>query len=294
MPELPEVETLRLSLLPRVKGRVIESVRKYRADLRFPLPKNMAGRLAGARIADIGRKGKYLLFHIAGGDVLLVHLGMSGNLRLFRAGAKAPIPAHTHVIFTLEGVGRLLYVDPRRFGFMELFAARNIARNRHLAVLGRDPLCDGLDVEFFARGLRGSRRAIKNALMDQSFIAGLGNIYCCEALFRAGISPLAEAGVLVGGNVGRRRLLALSAAIEATLRDALRAGGSSIRDYIDAEGESGHFQHEFQVYDRAGEACPRAGCKGVIRRIMQAGRSSFHCPRCQRLGGASARPSAKR
>ena len=283
MPELPEVETLRRSLLPSLKGRIIVSVRKHRTNLRFPLPRNLTRRLAGTRITDIARKGKYLLFHTECGDVLLVHLGMSGNLRLRRANSNAPIPPHTHVFFALERGESLLYVDPRRFGFMDLFAAKNITRNPHLAGLGRDPLCDGLDAEFLSQRLQGSRRAIKNALMDQGLIAGLGNIYCCEALFRAGISPLAEASSLASGNArSRRRLLSLLEAIDATLQDALRAGGSSIRDYLDAEGESGHFQHDFQVYDRAGEGCPRTGCKGVIRRILQANRSSFHCPRCQR------------
>ena len=283
MPELPEVETLRRSLVAGLKGKTIAAVQKLRPDLRFPLPKNLSRRLTGTRITDIARTGKYLLFHTGRDDILLVHLGMSGTLRLRRANANAPLPAHTHVVFTLQGGASLTYADPRRFGFMQLFAAKHASRNPHLAKLGPDPLSQPLDAGFLCRRLGNSRRPIKNALMDQSLIAGLGNIYCCEALFRAGISPLCQSAALVGKrNQPRLRLHRLLQAIDATLHDALRAGGSSISDWLDADGETGYFQHIFQVYDRAGEPCPRRGCNGTIRRILQSNRSSFYCPRCQR------------
>lgn len=291
MPELPEVETLRRSLLPHARGRRIVAVETRRRDLRFPLPRALSRRLAGARIEEMSRKGKYLLFHLSRGRTqeearLLVHLGMSGNLRLRPPAANAsppPLPPHAHVIFSLEGGTDMVYTDARRFGFMDLFAAADIARNRYLMRLGPDPLTDGLDAEILRPPLSARKSPIKNALMDQNLIAGLGNIYCCEALFRAGIAPTRVASSLGGRRASQReRLQRLLDAVSATLRDALEAGGSSIRDYRDAYGESGYFQHRFQVYGRAGEPCIKPDCGGTVRRIVQANRATFFCPRCQK------------
>ena len=282
MPELPEVEILRRSLLPHVEGRKIESMETRRRELRFPLPKELAKRLGGARIKGIDRKGKYLLFNTDRNDVLLTHLGMSGTMRMLRPGANIE-PPHSHVFFVFEDGARLVYADPRRFGFMDLFPLERIDENPYLSKLGRDPLRDDIDADFLQSRLLGSRRSIKNALMDQRLIAGLGNIYCCEALFRSGISPRRLSCDVAGKrSKPSERVGRLLDAIGATLQDALDAGGSSIRDYLDAEGESGYFQHAFRVYDRLGDSCPRRGCNGVIRRIVQSGRSSFYCPRCQR------------
>lgn len=281
MPELPEVEILRRSLLPHVKGRRVESLETRRKDLRFPLPKSLAKRLRGACITGINRKGKYLLFGTDRDDILLTHLGMSGTMQLLRAGANIE-PPHSHVFFVFEDGARLVYADPRRFGFMDLFPLKQIDKNPYLSKLGRDPLCDNIDADFLQSQLQGSRRPIKNALMDQRLIAGLGNIYCCEALFRSGISPRRLSCDVAGKRSKPSvRVVRLLDAIGATLQDALDAGGSSIRDYLDAEGETGYFQHAFQVYDRLGDSCLRHGCSGVIRRIVQSNRSSFYCPRCQ-------------
>ena len=291
MPELPEVETLRRSLLPHARGRRIVAVETRRRDLRFPLPRALSRRLADARIEEMSRRGKYLLFHLSHGKTqreacLLVHLGMSGNLRLRPPAAKVsppPLPPHAHVVFSLEGGADMVYTDARRFGFMDLFAAADVDRNRHLMRLGPDPLTDGLDAEVLRPLLSARKSPIKNTLMDQSLIAGLGNIYCCEALFRADISPKRVAASLGGGRASQReRLQRLLDAVSATLADALEAGGSSIRDYRDAYGESGYFQHRFQVYGRAGEPCLKRDCGGTVRRIVQANRATFFCPRCQK------------
>ena len=282
MPELPEVEILRRSLLPHVGGRKVVSVETRRKDLRFPLPKGMSRRLGGARIEGIDRKGKYLLFCTDRNDVLLTHLGMSGTMQMLRPGTNIELP-HSHVFFVFENGARLVYADPRRFGFMDLFSVKHIDKNPYLSKLGRDPLRDDIDANFLQSRLRGSRRPIKNAMMDQGLIAGLGNIYCCEALFRSKISPRRLSCDVAGKHSKPpKRISRLLDAIGETLQDALDAGGSSIRDYLDAEGESGYFQHAFQVYDRIDESCVRRGCNGIIRRIVQAGRSSFYCPKCQK------------
>ena len=282
MPELPEVEILRRSLLPHVGGRKVVSVETRRKDLRFPLPKGLSRRLEGARVEGIDRKGKYLLFCTDRDDVLLTHLGMSGTMQMLRPGTNIELP-HSHVFFVFEDGARLVYADPRRFGFMDLFPVKHIDKNPYLSKLGRDPLRDNIDADFLQSRLRGSRRPIKNALMDQGLIAGLGNIYCCEALFRSKISPRRFSCDVAGKHSKPpKRISRLLDAIGETLQDALDAGGSSIRDYLDAEGESGYFQHAFQVYDRIDEYCVRRGCNGIIRRIVQAGRSSFYCPQCQK------------
>ena len=282
MPELPEVEILRRSLLPHVGGQKVVSVETRRKDLRFPLPKGMSRRLEGARIEGIDRKGKYLLFCTDRNDVLLTHLGMSGTMQMLRPGTNIELP-HSHVFFVFEDGARLVYADPRRFGFMDLFPVKHIDKNPYLSKLGRDPLRDNIDADFLQSRLRGSRRPIKNALMDQGLIAGLGNIYCCEALFRSKISPRRLSCDVAGKHSKPpKRISRLLDAIGETLQDALDAGGSSIRDYLDAEGESGYFQHAFQVYDRIDESCVRRECNGIIRRIVQAGRSSFYCPKCQK------------
>lgn len=283
MPELPEVETLRRALFAPLVNNTITSVRTSRRDLRFPLPDNFSRRLTGARITDLSRKGKYLLLLTDRDEVLLVHLGMSGNLLLYRPGINFATVRHTHVVFTLEDGAGMVYVDPRRFGFMDLFSRNDTKKNPYLSRLGMDPLTDELDLEFLRIRFRGSRRPLKNALMDQGIFAGLGNIYCCESLFRARLSPHRQVKTLIGKRTHPTRLLRrLLEAIDTTIEDALEAGGSSIRDYLNADGETGYFQHRFKVYGRAGESCPNAGCKGIIRRTTHANRSTFHCPRCQR------------
>lgn len=295
MPELPEVETVRRGLQPTMEGARIVSVEARRPDLRFPLPSDFAGRLAGRRIVSLGRRAKYLTVETEGGPLLICHLGMSGSFRIEDGdGASTPgdfhverskAAAHDHVIFNLAsphgGKSKVVYNDPRRFGFM-LFADE---RNEHpmLAGLGVEPTGNALDGKLLADMLRGRRTPLKAALLDQTLIAGLGNIYVSEALWRAGLSPRRLAGTIVpaGGGSGKRTER-LAAAVRSVIADAIEAGGSSLRDYVHADGSLGYFQHSFAVYDREGEPCRKPGCTGVVARIVQSGRSTFHCPACQR------------
>jgi len=286
MPELPEVETVRRGLAPYVTGARIEAVALNRADLRFAFPERFAARLTGQTILSVDRRAKYLLFGLSGGDTWLAHLGMTGSFavgdaRIVPASLKAdaaPGDKHRHLVASLahpeHGALTLSYSDPRRFGFMGLFSPGE--PNPHLEALGPEPLGNGLDAPSLHAVLRTKRTPIKSALLDQRVIAGLGNIYVCEALFRAAIAPTRLASA-----VTLPETEALVRAIRDVLAEAIAAGGSTLRDFRNAEGTPGYFQHTFLVYDREGEPCPRPGCTGTIARIVQSGRSSFYCPVCQ-------------
>jgi formamidopyrimidine-DNA glycosylase len=295
MPELPEVETVRRGLQPAMEGARIVSVETRRPDLRFPFPPDFARRLSGKRIVSLGRRAKYLTAEIEGGPLLICHLGMSGSFRIeadddattsgdfYHERSKAA--SHDHVVFHLASPrgkkSKVVFNDPRRFGFM-LFADEN---NEHpmLADLGIEPTGNALDGRLLADLMRGKKTPLKAALLDQTLIAGLGNIYVSEALWRAGLSPRREAGTIASAN-GKvsQRAERLASAIRSVIADAIEAGGSSLRDYVHADGSLGNFQHRFSVYDREGEPCRKPGCKGTIARIVQSGRSTFYCPICQR------------
>lgn len=275
MPELPEVETVRNGLAPRLVGRRISNVILRRPDLRFPLPVDFAERLTGRQITDVGRRAKYLLITCDDGTVLLSHLGMSGR---YSFTPTVPPGRHDHVQIALSDGTQLVYTDPRRFGFMDLIDnATNFDNNRYLAGLGIEPLGNALSGRYLSQMMKGRKTPIKSALLDQRIIAGIGNIYACEALFWAGLSPRRSAHTIAGKRADR-----LATAIRAVLAEAIAAGGSSLKDFAGADGALGYFQHGFQVYDRAGEDCVNDGCSAQIGRITQAGRSSFYCPACQR------------
>jgi formamidopyrimidine-DNA glycosylase len=280
MPELPEVETVRRGLEPLMTGRRLEAVTVRRRDLRRPIPADFEDRVRGRRIEKIGRRAKYLLLDLAGGDGVIAHLGMSGRMLVFPDGAPAP-GKHDHVIFEIEGGATVVFNDPRRFGQMGLIAPGRPDDHPLLAGLGPEPLGNRFSPAFLTEKLAGRTGPIKTALMDQSVVAGLGNIYACEALFRAGISPKRRAG-----GIGPARVDRLVRAIRETLQDAIAAGGSSLRDHRRPDGELGYFQHRFAVYDREGAACPGCDCDvtktGGVRRTLQAGRSTFYCRRRQR------------
>ena len=285
MPELPEVETVRRGLAPVMEGRRILAVEARRPDLRFPLPERFAERLTGTRIGRLGRRAKYLLIGLGSGETLIAHLGMSGRF-VAEPNAGAPgrfaheharLEAHDHVVFTLEDGARVTYNDPRRFGFMDLAPTDALDAHAFFARLGPEPLSNAFNGPALAAALKGKRTPIKAALLDQHVVAGLGNIYVCEALHRAGISPRR-----VAASVSAARIETLAAAVKAVLEDAIAAGGSSLKDFAHADGALGYFQHAFDVYDREGEACRRPGCGGRVSRYVQSGRSTFACTRCQR------------
>lgn len=280
MPELPEVETVCRGLAARLAGGRLVRVVQRRPDLRFPLPDRLAARLTGRRVEAVGRRGKYILVHLDDAEVLIVHLGMSG--RLVIAPAPAPAPgAHDHIVLETEDGAVVTFNDARRFGMMDLVAAGDLERHKALATLGPEPLNAEFNAGYLAAGLAGRITPIKAALLDQRLVAGLGNIYVCEALFRAGLSPRRLAANVAGRRAGR-----LVEAVKAVLEEAIAAGGSSLRDYVQASGELGYFQHAWRVYDREGQACRGCRCDlartGGVRRIVQSGRSSFFCPVRQR------------
>lgn len=259
-------------------GRTFAEVVQRRPNLRIPFPPDFVAALTGARVEAIERVAKYLLFHFDRGPVLVAHLGMSGRMTIVLPGADLPeATAHDHVEFGLDDGGRIIFTDPRRFGLMTFADADNPMSHPLLAKIGPDPLSNGFHADYLRDRLKGRKTLMKAALLDQTLVGGLGNIYVCEALFRAGISPKRQAG-----SVSAARLERLTPAIKQVLRDAIASGGSTLRDYVQADGTLGYFQHTFQVYDRQGQACWRDGCPGTIRRIVQAGRSSFYCPKCQR------------
>lgn len=281
MPELPEVETVMRGMAARLSGRVVTRVELRRGDLRWTLPAGLAARMEGARVVGFRRRGKYILMRLAGGDSVLWHLGMSGRIVLGRVGGNAAPAAHEHLVLETEDGTRLGFVDPRRFGSVDLVATAAEDRHRLLAGLGPEPLEAGFSASVLAAGLAGRRSAVKPVLLDQSVVAGLGNIYVCEALFRARISPFRRAGTVTGARAER-----LVAAIRAVLTEAIAAGGSSLRDYVQPSGELGYFQASWRVYGREGMACggecPGAAACGGIRRATQGGRGTFWCGRVQR------------
>ncbi|MCT7374527.1 bifunctional DNA-formamidopyrimidine glycosylase/DNA-(apurinic or apyrimidinic site) lyase [Chelativorans salis] len=297
MPELPEVETVRRGLQPAMEGARVLTVEQRRPDLRFPFPAGFAGRLKDRTVTALGRRAKYLLMHLEDDSVLICHLGMSGSFRV-EAGEDEALPGafhhtrskdgkHDHVIFHLSGETgpplRVIYNDPRRFGFMLLTKAEDLDAHPLLAGLGVEPTGNALDGRLLARLLAGRRAPLKAALMDQRVVAGLGNIYACEALWRAKLSPRRTAATLAARDGGETaRSARLAEAIRTVIADAIAAGGSSLRDYMQTDGTLGYFQHTFSVYDREGVPCRTAGCEGTVQRIVQGGRSTFYCPACQR------------
>ena len=276
MPELPEVETVVRGLKPHLEGRILAAVTARRADIRTPIPPDFVQRATGARVLGVRRRAKWILAELDRGATLLVHLGMSGRLVLHRGAPGVPGP-HDHVEFRTDDGTTLRFTDPRRFGVVDLVDSASLAADRRFSGLGPEPLDPGFDAAALERALDGSRAPLKAALLDQRNVAGLGNIYVCEALFRCGLSPKRRAGT-----VRDDKAAALCAAIKATLGDAIRAGGSSARDYVQASGELGWFQHQWAVYDREGSPCPGCDCGKGVKRIVQAGRSTFYCPRRQR------------
>src|SRR5688572_912779 len=295
MPELPEVETVRRGLVRAMQGRRFAAVRLNRADLRFPLPNGFADRLSGQRIEAIGRRAKYLVVALSGGESLIMHLGLSGRFTVVHQGGKARSLGemygeaaggagglHDHVVFVLDDGTRIVYTDPRRFGMMDLCPTGEVSSHRLTRRLGVEPLGKELSARRLAVAMAARKAPLKSLLVDQRLIAGLGNIYACEALFRAGLSPKRPAGTLARNGRPDPRLAKLVQAIRAVLNDAIEAGGSTLRDFTRADGSSGAYQHRFSVYDREGQPCRRRGCTGKIKRIVQSGRSTFYCPQCQR------------
>lgn len=280
MPELPEVETVRRGLAPHLEGHVIARAEARRPDLRWRLPPDLVQMLTGARVLTLRRRSKYLLADLEGRGTLLMHLGMSGRLLVEGAGTAAfhrdpaILPRHDHVVLETDAGTTITFNDARRFGMVDLI--REGGDHPLLAHLGPEPLDAGFDADYLTARLKGRRVPIKQALLDQRIVAGLGNIYVSEALHRAGIDPRRAAGSLGGSAVA-----ALIGHIRDVLHDAIAAGGSSLRDHRQATGELGYFQHSFRVYGRAEQPCPTPGCGGTIARIVQSGRSSYFCPACQ-------------
>jgi formamidopyrimidine-DNA glycosylase len=275
MPELPEVETVRRGLALRMSGRRIVRAELRRPDLRRPFPPDLADRLDGARIGELSRRGKYILIELDDNGSLLLHLGMSGRITAGTADDAAQ--KHDHVVLTLDDGTVVRFNDARRFGTLDYIARGKEAAHPLLAALGPEPLEPGFDGPYLARNLAGKLTPIKSALLDRKIVAGLGNIYVCEALYRAGISPRRLAATVVGVRAAR-----LVAAVREVLDEAIAAGGSSLRDYVQANGELGYFQHRWAVYGKEGEPCPDCTCAEGVRRVTQAGRSTFFCAKRQR------------
>jgi formamidopyrimidine-DNA glycosylase len=275
MPELPEVETVRRGLALKLSGRRIVEARLRRADLRRPFPPMLAQTLTGARIGKLARRGKYILIELDDNGTLLLHLGMSG--RITAGNGESEDARHDHVVLRLDDGTVVRFNDARRFGLVDYLRRGSEAAHPLLASMGPEPLEPGFDGAYLAGALAGKMTPIKAALLDQRIVAGLGNIYVCEALYRAGLSPRRLAGTVGGARAER-----LAAAIRAVLSEAIDAGGSSLRDYVQSNGELGYFQHRWAVYGREGEPCPGCTCAEGVRRIVQAGRSTFFCARRQR------------
>ncbi|MCR9242595.1 MAG: bifunctional DNA-formamidopyrimidine glycosylase/DNA-(apurinic or apyrimidinic site) lyase [Rhodobiaceae bacterium] len=299
MPELPEVETVRRGLEPSMEGQVIDSLEVRRPNLRFPFPKGFSRKVSGQKVTGLSRRAKYLLIHLDSGQVLLSHLGMSGRFTICPPEGVENVPGvfahegtkaapdgtgkHDHVVFHMETGTRIVYSDHRRFGYMDLIAEAALSGSKHLASLGPEPNGNAFSATSLADALRGKKTPIKSALLDQRVVAGLGNIYVCEALYRARISPKRTAATIAGkGPKPALRAERLAPIIRDVINEAIEAGGSTLRDYAQADGELGYFQHRFQIYGREGEACLTKGCTASVARIVQSGRSSFYCPSCQR------------
>jgi formamidopyrimidine-DNA glycosylase len=293
MPELPEVETVRRGLQPVMEGARFADVVANRGDLRWPLPKDFAARLKGTTVTGLGRRAKYLLADLSSGEVLVMHLGMSGSFRIER-GTASDMPgwyyhdrsknlAHDHVVFTMSSGAVVRFNDPRRFGSMKLVPRVKLDDEPLLRALGPEPLGNEFDAEMLAKTCSGKNTSLKAALLDQRVVAGLGNIYVCEVLYGARLSPKRKASTIADRKgAPNERAERLVDAIKAVLNDAIAAGGSSLRDHRRADGSLGDFQHNFRVYDREGKKCPTRGCPGTIKRIVQNGRSTFYCPACQK------------
>ncbi len=300
MPELPEVETVRTGLAPAMEGYRLTHVEMRRGDLRTPFPHDFVARTQGHKITKLRRRAKYLLADLDSGETLVIHLGMSGRMSVFSlvAPARADAPAHRkprklgnyfydlapptagtgkhdHVVFETDAPARIVFNDHRRFGLMALVDTKTLEQDKLFKAIGVEPLSDAFNAAYLVNVLSGKKTPIKSALLDQRLVAGLGNIYVCEALFRSHISPKKLAGA-----IKREKLAPLVAAIKKVLKDAIAAGGSTLRDHAQATGDPGNFQHHFLVYGREGLPC-KLGCKGTVKRIVQAGRSTFYCPKCQ-------------
>lgn len=282
MPELPEVETVRRGLAPVMEGAVIARADVNRPDLRWPFPPDMAARLTGRQVLGLRRRSKYILADLDSGETLLIHLGMSGRMLIsgdplgqFVHDHPAP-EKHDHVVLHMDNGARVTFNDPRRFGAMDLLDTATAEQHKLLAVLGPEPLGNAFNEDVLVQAFKGKASPVKSALLDQRIVAGLGNIYVCEALFRAGVSPRRKAG-----NISQARVRALVPIIREVLSDAIAAGGSSLRDFRQADGELGYFQHSFDVYGREGQPCRTPACTGTVQRIVQSGRSSFYCALCQ-------------
>ena len=293
MPELPEVETVRRGLQPAMEGSKIIRAEARRKDLRFPFQKDFATRLAGQTVTGLGRRAKYLIADLISGDVLLMHLGMSGSFRVVSADdnqapgqfhyPRSDDRAHDHVVFHMSSGASIIFNDPRRFGYMKIIARKALDDEPLLKGLGPEPLGNEFDAAMLAGACAGKKTSLKAALLDQRVVAGLGNIYVCEVLYRARLSPRRLAATLAtkAGEPTDRAGRVVDA-VHAVLNQAIEAGGSSLRDHRQTSGELGYFQHSFQVYDREGEKCQTAGCAGIVRRFTQNGRSTFWCPKCQK------------
>ena len=294
MPELPEVETVRRGLQPAMEGSKILKAEARRKDLRFPFQKDFIARLEGQTVTGLGRRAKYLMADLTSGDVLLMHLGMSGSFRVLQNDADATpgqfhYPrsedrAHDHVVFHMSSGVVVIFNDPRRFGYMKIIARKALEDEPLLKGLGPEPLGNEFDAAMLARSCANKKTSLKAALLDQRVVAGLGNIYVCEALFRSHLSPRRLAATLATKKTAEPTDHAkhLVSAIHSVLNQAIKAGGSSISDHRQTSGELGYFQHSFQVYDREGEKCQTKGCSGIVKRFVQNGRSTFWCPKCQK------------
>src|SRR3954471_10395230 len=293
MPELPEVETVRRGLQGAMEGAKIVKAELRRKDLRFPFQKDFVARLEGKTVTGLGRRAKYLMADLSSGDVLLMHLGMSGSFRVLSDGSsktrgkfhhpRSEARAHDHVVFQMSSGASVVFNDPRRFGYMKIIARKALGDEPLLKGLGPEPLGNEFDAAMLAHSCANKKTSLKAALLDQRVVAGLGNIYVCEALFRAHLSPRRLAATLAtktGQPTDHAKRLV--GAIHAVLNQAIKAGGSSLRDHRQTTGELGYFQHSFQVYDREGEKCQTAGCRGIVKRFTQNGRSTFWCPKCQK------------
>jgi formamidopyrimidine-DNA glycosylase len=296
MPELPEVETVKRGLTPAMEGARIQRLELRRGDLRFPFPQDFEQQVSGRKIIGLGRRAKYLLIDLDSGKTIISHLGMSGSFRI-EQGPLTATPGdfhherskdekHDHAIFHLDGEGgprRVIYNDPLRFGFMDIADRSELDANPFLFGLGPEPTGNELSAAYLAKRFDGKAQPLKSALLDQKTIAGLGNIYVCEALWRAHLSPVRAAGTLVTKTGKPKQALnLLVTSIRDVIADAIAAGGSSLRDHIQTDGSLGYFQHSFSVYDREGLACRTPGCGGTVSRIVQAGRSTFYCATCQK------------
>jgi formamidopyrimidine-DNA glycosylase len=283
MPELPEVETIRRGLQPALEGARLQRVEQRRPDLRFPLPDRFAARLTGARVTRLSRRAKYLLAELDQGETWVTHLGMTGRFTVERqptaafAHAVSTAPAHEHLVFETDGGMRIGFADPRRFGYMDLIPSAALEAHPWFKGLGPEPLGNSFSAAHLQGAFEGRAQNVKATLLDQRVVAGLGNIYVCEALHRSKLAPTTPAG-----QIGAAALARLAGTVREVLEEAIEAGGSTLRDYADANGGQGYFQHNFRVYGREGEPCTRPRCAGMVERIVQGGRSTFFCGTCQR------------